>query len=254
MFLNKEQISGEAVEIRFIPLSAFTNDFYLNGNAKKHNDEGLKTAIVKYGFIDPPKWDNTLNGGNGALVFGNGRTEAVISILKDLKSKKGSIPPRGIPTTANGDWAIPVTCGVDCSSEAIAIALGIDHNNLVISHISNHDELMKMYDEDLYKNLLIEVAKENELPVTENADDVASLLLALAETQEPVIEVDREKSGTYDKFHSTDELVDPLEGKGENGDEIGDKQKKLVLKVMFENADDMEELRERLNGEGYNVK
>lgn len=133
--LSVEQVTGESVQIRFLPLSAVTNlsKVLWAKNAKKHDLKGVLESIERYGFIDPPKWDSQLNDGDGGLIYGNGRTATIVGALIEAK-RLGHEPPRGIPTAIDsGEWCIPVKFGVDSESEAMAMAAAIDHNNLTLS-------------------------------------------------------------------------------------------------------------------------
>jgi hypothetical protein len=145
-------------------------------NAKKHDVGGIWQSIQKFGFVDAAKWDNSLNGGNGGIVYGNGRHECLLGILLEAR-QKGEEPPRGIPVSESGDWAIPITIGVDQDSESMAIALGIDHNNLTYTGGSGGlNDLLKMYDQTALVSLLTETAEDFILPVTMDEDILASLL------------------------------------------------------------------------------
>jgi hypothetical protein len=113
--LSAEQVVGESVQIRFVPLSAITNlsKVLWKKNAKKHDLKGVLKSIERYGFIDPPKWDVNLNEGKGGLIYGNGRTSTIVSVLLEAQ-RLGYEPPRGIPTAIDsGEWCIPVKFGVD---------------------------------------------------------------------------------------------------------------------------------------------
>lgn len=179
--LSVEQITGESVQIRFLPLSAVTNlsKVLWKKNAKKHDLKGVLESIERYGFIDPPKWDSQLNDGDGGLIYGNGRTATIVGALIEAK-RLGHEPPRGIPTAIDsGEWCIPVKFGVDSESEAMAMAAAIDHNNLTLSGSDlDIEQMSKIWDED-YVALLRSIADQNVMPVTVDEDDLATLLLCL---------------------------------------------------------------------------
>jgi hypothetical protein len=179
--INQSQIAGETVEIRFVPLSKiikFDNLLWAN-NAKKHDVSGLWESINKYGFVDIAHFDINLNNGKGGIVFGNGRTEILISALIEAK-KTGKPAPKGIPIEKqSGEWCIPISFGVDQDSEAEAIALGIDHNNLTMGSEFSAAEIARMWDEEGYLKLLSSIAEQEITPVSVNAEDLADLLLGV---------------------------------------------------------------------------
>jgi hypothetical protein len=108
-------------------------------------------------------------------------------------------PPRGIPITSSGDWAVPITVGVDQDSEAMAVALGIDHNSLTYTGGSGGlSGLMAMWDQDALVGLLSGVADEEIMPVTIDEDALSSLLLALNPP-------DKMEEGAVDRDYDDDE-------------------------------------------------
>lgn len=178
--LGAEDIQGEVIEIRFLPLAYVVKNIkslLLARNSKKHDVGALYQSIWRYGFCDPPKYDATLNNGNGGFVFGNGRVEVFALLLQDkLDGKK---PPRGIPISKiDGDWVIPFKVGVDCSKESEAIAFSIDHNNLVMSGGDfTAWDMTKAWDVSKYIGALKDLADEEVAPITVDTEAIASLLL-----------------------------------------------------------------------------
>lgn len=185
--LSAEQVTGESVQIRFLPLSKITNlsKILWKKNAKKHDLKGVLESIERYGFIDPPKWDSKLNEGDGGLIYGNGRTATIVGALIEAK-QLGHEPPRGIPTAIDsGEWCIPVKFGVDSESEAMATAAAIDHNNLTLSGSDlDIEQISKIWNDD-YVGLLKSIAENDIMPVTVDEDDLATLLLAMNLPIEP---------------------------------------------------------------------
>lgn len=147
-------------------------------NAKKHDLESLSQSIERYGFIDPPKWDNSLNGGKGGLVYGNGRIEALVTYLLRAR-ESGEEPPRGIPIDPDsGEWLIPIKFGVDAKSEEEAIAIAIDHNNLTLLGSGfDFEEISKLWKKEDYLKTLSELADGDILPLSVSAEDFADYLL-----------------------------------------------------------------------------
>ena len=176
--LNSDQVTGEHVELRFVPLSTIQklNQILWKKNAKKHDLSGVLASIERYGFIDPPKWDSNLNDGRGGLIYGNGRTKTIVAALIEAK-RLGQEPPRGIPTAIDsGEWCIPVKFGIDSENEAIAIAAAIDHNNLTLSGSDlDIEQVSQIWDED-YISLLQSIAVHQIMPVTIDEDDLQKLI------------------------------------------------------------------------------
>lgn len=73
--------------LKYIPL---TQAALWDRNPKLHDKEGIKVAIARYGFKDPPKYEPSLNGGAGGLAEGNGR----LICLREMKAAGMSAPPR----------------------------------------------------------------------------------------------------------------------------------------------------------------
>lgn len=199
--LSAEQVTGESVQIRFLPLSTITNlsKILWKKNAKKHDLRGVLESIERYGFIDPPKWDSQLNDGAGGLIYGNGRTATIVGALIEAK-RLGHEPPRGIPTAIDsGEWCIPVKFGVDSESEAMAMAAAIDHNNLTLSGSGlGIEQISKIWDDD-YVGLLKSIAENDIMPVTVDEDDLATLLLSINLPVEPDGYGDDPDAGAKDK-------------------------------------------------------
>jgi hypothetical protein len=174
---EQNNVEGDLIYIRYIPLSAFTGKYApdkLISQIKKHDINKIKQSIIKYGFIDPPKWDSNLNG----FVFGNGRTEAVINLLKELKNSNKNPPPGIGIHKESGEWCIPCKFGIDANNETSALALSIDHNNLTVGGADI--EISKMWNEMEYLNLLNELKEDSYLPISVNQSDLDNLIKDLA--------------------------------------------------------------------------
>lgn len=153
------------LELRYIPLSQARR---WDANPKRHDIGALIRSIETHGFGDPPKYDTTL----GALVYGNGRTEAL-----ERMRREGKVPPRGIGSLENGEWAMPVIFGVDAESRAAAIAFAVDHNNLtLLGGDLGLTDLLAIWDEAGLQKILAEVPDAGALLASLDAGDVASLL------------------------------------------------------------------------------
>ncbi len=155
----------ERLELRYVPLSQARR---WDENPKRHDLPALTRSIENYGFGDPPKFDATLE----ALVYGNGRTEALEVMRRD-----GKEPPRGIGVLESGEWAIPVIFGVDAKSRAQAVAFAIDHNNLTLLGGSlKLEDVLAIWDEEGLKRVLEELPDAGALLASMDGADLDSLL------------------------------------------------------------------------------
>lgn len=154
----------EELRIEYVPLADVRR---WSRNPKKHDIGAIVESIKRYGFIDPPKFDETL----GALIYGNGRDEAL-----EWMQAQGEKPPRGVRTDASGRWLIPVKFGVDAASVAEAEAAAIDHNNLALSggDFTGFD-MARMWDGSL-TDILESLARSDALPITMDGDVLDALL------------------------------------------------------------------------------
>ena len=158
-------MADERLELRYIPL---TQARRWDENPKRHDLDALVRSIETHGFGDPPKLDSTL----GALVYGNGRTEAL-----EKMHQAGKEPPRGIGVTDDGDWAVPVIFGVDAESRAAAVAFAIDHNNLtLLGGGLAAEDLLQVWDEEGLQRVLGEIPDAGALLASLTQDDVDALL------------------------------------------------------------------------------
>jgi hypothetical protein len=158
-------MTEERLELRYVPLSQAQR---WDENPKRHDLEALVRSIEAYGFGDPPKYDTTL----GALVYGNGRTEAL-----ERMRKEGKVPPRGIAKLPGGEWAVPIIFGVDAASRATAIAFAIDHNNLtLLGGGLGMSELLAIWDEGRLLQVLEETPDAGALLTSLQVADVEALL------------------------------------------------------------------------------
>jgi len=158
---------GQRLTLRYVPLAQVT---LWERNPKRHDLPGLMQSLRRYGFQDPPKFDQTLNEGRGGLVFGNGRITAL-----QLMQAQGDPPPVGISLTPAGEWAAPILFGNDLASQQAAEAFAIDHNNLVMSGSDFTSVYMTaMWAETQYVTMLTELAPAA-LPLTVAETDLAVL-------------------------------------------------------------------------------
>jgi len=161
-------MDNNLLRIEYIPLDVA---LLWENNLKRHDIGALIQSFEKHGFKDAPKFEPTLNGGDGGIVEGNGRFMAL-----DAMRRQAMDPPRGIAVLDDGTWAVPVTFGVDANSEAAAEAYGIDHNLLTMSGGDfDISDMLRLYDDGLDKHLL-ELAQAEEVPVVFDGDDIDALL------------------------------------------------------------------------------
>lgn len=155
----------ERLELRYVPLGQARR---WDDNPKKHDLAALVRSIETHGFGDPPKYDAALD----ALVYGNGRTEA----LEQMRAA-GNETPRGIALVEGGEWAVPVIFGVDAKSRAAAVAFAIDHNNLTLLGGSlKFEDLLGIWDEEGLKHVLEEAPDAGSFLASMDATDLDSLL------------------------------------------------------------------------------
>lgn len=138
-------------------------------NPKRHDLQRIEDSIETHGFGDPPKFDATL----GALVYGNGRIEA----LERMRSK-GKSPPRGIRETEEDDWVVPVIFGVDAESKGQAVAFALDHNNIsLLGGDLGFTDILQIWDEAGLQAVLEETPDAADLLVSLDRQDIDALLI-----------------------------------------------------------------------------
>ena len=175
--VTSDEVTGDLLKLLYVPLSVLANldEVLAKGNPKKHEIDKLRRSIIQNGFIDPAKWDINLNGGRGGIIYGNGRTEALVAMLLDMKAG-GQSPPRGIGVhSESGEWCIPVKFGVDAESEIAAKRFIVDHNLLTASGLSVVDA-SAMFETEAYLELLSELKEEDALPLSVGEQEYLELL------------------------------------------------------------------------------
>jgi hypothetical protein len=158
-------MAEEKLELRYVPLSQAKR---WDSNPKRHSIPALVRSIELHGFGDPPKFDAALQ----ALVYGNGRTEAL-----EVMRREGKAAPRGIGILEGGDWAVPVIFGVDAASREAAIAFAVDQNNLtLLGGDLAIEDVLQVWDEETLRSVLGEIPDPGELLVSLDAADLDALL------------------------------------------------------------------------------
>ena len=159
-------MTTEQLELRNVPLSQAQR---WDSNPKLHDLDRLIVSIETHGFGDPPKFDATL----GALVYGNGRTEAL-----ERMRQEGKEPPRGIAVLEDGEWAVPVIFGVDAESKAAAVAFAVDHNNLtLLGGDLGFADVLQIWDETGLQSVLEDTPGASELLASLDSQDVDALMI-----------------------------------------------------------------------------
>lgn len=161
----------ELLSLRYVDIDTLSA---WDRNAKKHDVGALVESIVRHGFRDPPAYDSALNAGAGGVAEGNGRADA----LRMMRAQQMQ-PPRGI-LLQDGRWFAPVLFGVDSASQAAAEAYAVAHNNLTMAGGDFTDlDMSKMWDSVGYADLLADLARQGESPVTIDETALDALLAAL---------------------------------------------------------------------------
>jgi hypothetical protein len=170
-------MSADTLELRYVPLETLRR---WDRNAKLHDLGALVASIERHGFRDPPAFDAALNGGEGGVVEGNGRGEALTLICAE-----GRPAPRGV-VVEGGDWLVPVIFGLDAPSQAAAEAYGVAHNNLTLAGGDfTALDIAGLWEPAGYAALLEDLAQQGEIPVGLDGEDVDALLRELAGAPEP---------------------------------------------------------------------
>lgn len=152
----------------------------LKGNSKKHDIEKIIKSFQQYGFQDPIKLDNNLNEGNGGIVEGNGRLQALL----DMKAH-GMLPPKNVQLGEGKEWLVPVLVGADLDSEQQAIAYSLDHNASTLW--GTELNAIELFDNDRVLEQLKELTEENQpLFIVEsgNTEKILEELASKAEESE----------------------------------------------------------------------
>lgn len=107
--------------IEFMPLDELRP---ADRNPKRHNLDGVRTSIARFGFVAPAILDER----TGRLVVGHGRTSA-LAAMRDA----GQQPPDGVQLDPAGRWLIPVRRGWASRSDAEAAAYLVADNQHTIA-------------------------------------------------------------------------------------------------------------------------
>lgn len=90
-------------------------------NPKAHDLSAIQASLRRFGFVAPIVRDDS----TGRLVAGHGRLEALLGLRRT-----GQAPPARIEAEADGEWLVPVLCGVSFANEREAEAYLLADNRL----------------------------------------------------------------------------------------------------------------------------
>jgi hypothetical protein len=173
--LDRTPNGVDVLSIRYVALSTIVQ---WDRNFKKHDIGGVINSIKQHGFKDPFKYEPTLNNGEGGVVEGNGRAEALREWKKlyDAGEVGYTSLPRGI-VEQGGEWFAPMIFGVDADSQSAAEAYAIDHNNLTMlgGDFTGYD-VSRMWGVG-YSDLLLELASASQ-PIASVSVDELDMLMA----------------------------------------------------------------------------
>lgn len=145
-------------------------------NPKLHDLGAAIESIKNYGFQELPKFDinlENISGKTGAIKAGNGRIEALYKMELDKRYKL----PRGLGTTEDGTWAMPILIGTDATSIAMAASYALDSNNItMMGGNATIFDMLEMYNENDYYDLIQKLAENNAFPISLNGDSIDLLL------------------------------------------------------------------------------
>lgn len=162
-------MTDEKLELRYVAIATLEE---WSGNPKRHSLPDIEESIRRFGFRDPPAFDQSLNGGRGGVVEGNGRAQ----VLRAMEAA-GEAPPRGIALDPEGRWLAPVLFGIGARREAEAEAYGLTHNATVLggSGLAFQD-LLHLFDEEALQAVLRSMPDAGDLLVGFGTEDLDALL------------------------------------------------------------------------------
>lgn len=190
--------AGDEITVRYVSLGML-RQYYLVNNPKLHSIESIVRAFQIHGFRDPIEFDPNLNAGEGGVVAGNGRLEALATMFD-----RGDPIPRGIKPVEN-DWLVPLQLGVAAGSEAAAMAYALDSNNLgLVGAGFTTTEIAKLWDEDGYVDILKALSEQDVLPVSVDSHKEIRKVIGAAKARET-----REAGNDYELF-TDEEKIEPV--------------------------------------------
>lgn len=226
--MEDANLVGEQTETRWIPVE-MAAALGWKENPKSHDINAVVDSIAKYGFRDKPAFDanlHNINGGKGAIIYGNGRIEALMWMYKQKRDV-----PRGIKVDKEtGKWYVPIEYGLDAKNEEQAMAFAIDHNSLTLMGGDlSLSESVKIYDEAALIDILQTVYNAEEVSISFDPADLQSLI---------------------DNITNDSQDSDDDEGAGDEED----LPEKYLVVIECENEQNQLELLERFEKEGLRCR
>lgn len=108
----------ERARIEYLPLDEIKK---WPKNPKKHDLDALGASMDRFGFVQPLLRDDK----TGKLAAGHGRLEKLIALKAE-----GKDPPRRVARRRDGEWLVPVICGVSFRNAREAQAYVLTDNRL----------------------------------------------------------------------------------------------------------------------------
>lgn len=180
-FTEIAKSAKDKIEVHYVDLEDLKIHF-LDGNSKQHDVTKLIESFRRYGFRDPLTFDPTLNQGQGAIVEGNGRLEAIVKMKEENFNC-----PRGI-IQQKQSWLVPVLFGVNAITEQEAIAYSIEHNwSVVWGSGLETAEVTSLFDDIALAAQLEELSEAGSLPISieDNLDELIEQLQESAGNNKP---------------------------------------------------------------------
>lgn len=193
-------LKGKTTETRWIPVD-FISQLFWQENPKAHDIGALVHSIRIHGFRERPAYDKNLinvSDREGAIVTGNGRTEAVVWMYTHDEAC-----PDGVLQDADGMWYIGVEFGLDAESKEAAEAYGIDNNSVALrgGDLQNFEQ-WRIYDERKLKALGKRIYEAGLEMASIDADDMDDLFGSME--QDGKLEQGRDLSDDLDVFLNSD--------------------------------------------------
>jgi len=133
-------------------------------NPKKHDVGAMFESIMRYGLVEKP----VLNEKTQKLVAGHNR----IQTLQSMFAHNPSNVPNGV-RVVDGRWQTQIHRGVSFRDDNEAMAYLIDSNNIGLMGAEfTALDMAKLWDENVYTEILTALNEDNTLPVSSDSEDV----------------------------------------------------------------------------------
>jgi len=164
---------GEA-EVRWVPVREAVK--WLNrDNPKLHDIGGVIQSIERHGFRGTPIFDRNLyrigqtddEEPMGAIVAGNGRTEALA--MMEVDGRYGC--PKRCAYDVNNIWWMEMNFGADADNILEASAFSIDANHLTLGGDHSAADKALLWDPTGFRAVMDRLAESGHLPVSFDGDE-----------------------------------------------------------------------------------